>query len=161
MAKAKKSAVKKGKYMSHSSRDTCQPGTKADGPDSQDTWLPRCDFGMLGWQLSLPGQQPEVEEPWHHSCWKKKSGLSISSSITARTFEKFLDVDDLTFQFLSLQLQSRKHQRRSPRRPPQRKLPQRRSWRRPLLRRPPRSPRRLRSDHFLPDWLIYKSLSDN
>lgn len=89
MAKAKKSAVKKGKYMSHSSRANRQLGTEADGPDSQDTCLPRCDFGMLGWQLSLLGEQPEVKAPWYHSWRKKKSGLSISSSITARTFKIF------------------------------------------------------------------------
>jgi len=48
MAKAKKSAVKKGKYISHTSPASSHLRTKPDGPTRLDASLPHYDFGMMG-----------------------------------------------------------------------------------------------------------------
>lgn len=71
MAKAKKSAVKKGKYSLHISWATHQPRTKPSGPARQEAWLPLYGFGMLGWQLSLSGHEPEDKPPSDYSCERK------------------------------------------------------------------------------------------
>ena len=63
-AKAKKSAVKKGKYFEIFSWATHPLNTKPVGSSRLGACLPLHGFGILGWQLSLLGHEAEDMVPF-------------------------------------------------------------------------------------------------